>query len=227
MKENKDNSAVSNRSIMPAAITWFALAFAIRGAFVFNWFDICGLHPDLSLVGDAYEYKELADKLYQIALNSHTALDGHAAIDNTKSLISGLLMAGPVFPFYLAFGLAIGHWLQTFQQFLPIQTAPLLIQILVSSATVALLGACSEKLYKGTGKIAALLAALYPGFIINCHRLTTETLAIYLVTLALFAFLRVSKERKRSLQSLILLAVSLLYCNYCARLCCRYHYYLA
>ncbi|MCA0314092.1 MAG: hypothetical protein LCH63_09675 [Candidatus Melainabacteria bacterium] len=210
MKENKDNPAVSNRSIMTVSITWFALAFAIRGAFVFNWLDICGLHPDLSLVGDAYEYKELAEKLYQIALNGSVGLDSHTVIDNTKNLVSGLLMAGPVFPLYLAFGLAIGHWLQTFQQFLPIQTAPLLIQIFVSSATVALLGACSEKLYKGTGKIAALLASLYPGFIINCHRLTTESLAIFLVTLALFAFLRVSKERKRSLSSLILLAISLI-----------------
>lgn len=191
---------------MAVAITWFALAFAIRGAFVFNWLDLFGLHPDLSLVGDAYEYKELAENLYQLVL---LALNGHSPITTSKTLVTGLLMAGPVFPLYLAFGLAISHGLQTLQPFLPIQSAPLLMQIFVSSATVALLGACSDKLYKGTGKIAALLAALYPGFVINCHRLTTETLAIFLVTLAVFAFLRVSKEQKRSLPSLILLAVSL------------------
>jgi hypothetical protein len=169
------------------------------------WFNFGIEHVEVSFIGDPGGYTEEADLclrfgkmsslLGQIGL-SGTVAPAQAAelVSLTQTRLPDLRMNGPVFPLLIAsiFALAgtdpgtrgwhIGNWYVT------VSAHCFLVGL--NCLLIALVG---RKLWnRKVGFTAGLIAALYPGFIINSARLTTETFA---TTLMLALILLICKMR--------------------------------
>lgn len=162
------------------------------------WFNFSFEHVDYSLVGDAGGYTEEADTcltLWELGSRAGLArMTGH--IDTAEMLqllrlaskpLPDLRMNGPVFPIAIAtvFRLA-GHdvWVQSWHRghwYVPVLAQSLLVGL--NCLLIALVG--SRLFNRNVAVVAGLLAATYPGFIINSCRITTETFACTLMLLLL------------------------------------------
>ena len=68
---------------------------------------------------------------------------------------------------------------------------PVFSQCLISALTCLFIGLTASRTFsKGTGYIAALLAAVYPAFILNSGRLYSETFAAFLLSVLCYLTVR-------------------------------------
>ncbi|MBX9689495.1 MAG: glycosyltransferase family 39 protein [Candidatus Obscuribacterales bacterium] len=151
---------------------------------------------------DAFEYIKNAQALigffgqspafWQEAFN---CLSGSASADNLHLLKAGMeplkdfYISGPVFPAFLALIIAMVKGATADAQSL---WMPLLLgNSLVSAATVVFIALLAGQCFgRKTALIAALLAAFYPGFIVNSGRLYSETFAAFLLVMLSYIGLR-------------------------------------
>jgi 4-amino-4-deoxy-L-arabinose transferase-like glycosyltransferase len=178
----------------------FAVALIAR-----LWFNFSGSHVDVAFNSDAYEYLVDAQALQkwlmlpaQFWLNCLAAcilpIDPQqlALIKETLSPVREMSMAGPVFPLYLLLSFSV------FGQSIAASNAwaPLLVQSILTSLTcvlIALIGCiCWDQ---KTGVVAGLIAALYPGFLVNSGRLYMESFACFLVCAILWLLTRALVEQ--------------------------------
>ena len=84
---------------------------------------------------------------------------------------------------------------------------PVAAQSLLSAATASLLYAIGTRVWnRQVGICAGILAALYPGFIVNCGRLYPETFASFLLVLVAYITVRelTSNDNSSPYQTLVL-----------------------
>lgn len=73
--------------------------------------------------------------------------------------------------------------------------APILIQTFISAFTCTLIGLCANYAFNHkAGLWAALLAAIYPGFIVNTSRLYSEMFSCFFMCLSFYCLTRISKQ---------------------------------
>lgn len=77
-------------------------------------------------------------------------------------------------------------------------SAAILLQCMVSALACVFVGLAARRCFDchRIGLAAAVLAAVYPGFIVNCPRLLSETLACFFVSLALYLSIEVIACRR-------------------------------
>jgi hypothetical protein len=170
----------------------FVVALAIR-----LWFNFGTNHVNNYTSCDAWEYLSNASLLGQFldglskqspeffsaclsVLSSNTAGSNASILNAAFKPLSDFYISGPVFPAYLmlcftAFGQSFDAG--NFQQLLSIQSA-------ISALTcVAIAGIGSLLWTRNVGILAGVIAAFYPGFIVNSGRLYPETFAAFVLSL--------------------------------------------
>lgn len=162
------------RSLLVAYLAIFACALAIR-----LWFVLCDGHLAVSAVGDSSEYLRDAAALSQLLLQNK--FGDPVALKGIEEMMK---QAGIVFPAFLALGYALtGHVADGYSV-----NGPVILQSLVSALSCILVGLTASKCWNArVGVTAAILASLYPGFIVNNVRVLGENLAVFLISaVALF-----------------------------------------
>ncbi len=200
-----------------AKLQWFLFAGLI--ALVIRlWFCFSGGHVPSVYSCDASEYLRDAQYLETVShfpsnfwMDALKVILGVAPPDTvelTRQKMAILMplvkQSGFVFPFFIylshiIFGAPIDYsswW------------APILIQTLMSALTCILIGLCANYAFNyKAGLWAALLAAIYPGFIVNTSRLYSEMFSCFFMCLAFYCLARISKDG--SWKNFLLLGFSL------------------
>lgn len=166
----------------------FLLSLALR-----IWYNYFDLHINNFAACDAYEYLDNAHRLFELQslpaslwINCLSCLTGTGSADTWLTVRSALAplkdfhISGPIFPLYLALSLAVtgGTKLPLWAQWDNL----LAVQVVLSSVTASLLALVARDAYdRKVGLLSGLLAALYPGFIVNSGRLYSESFAAFLL----------------------------------------------
>jgi hypothetical protein len=194
--------------------TIFVLALVLR-----IWFNFFDVHVNNYSSCDAAEYLRNAvamqklvmiptDKwiagLQAIAANDQPALDAAKA---DFAVVSEMKQSGPIFPLFLIAADAIAGPRYQSVPWYP----PLVMQSAVSAATCALIYLCGVLCWgRGVGFVAGIMAAFYPGFIVNSGRLYSETFATFLLTAVMFIGIKCIIEKHLSLTWSLALGVLLM-----------------
>lgn len=159
------------------------------------WFNFAADHPNCAGCCDASEYvrnaaalssmlslpQEFWHKFFSCALGTASPAD----LESVRAYMSGLkevYQAGPVFPIFLTLSLSAAGFLFSNNPL----GAPVLVQSILSAAACCLIADFTGKAWsRKAGYIAAVIAAVYPGFVINSGRLYTESFATFLVCVML------------------------------------------
>ncbi len=173
-----------------ATIPWLALVFFLSVC-IRMWFAFVDGHTPLVYACDASEYLRDARGLFQL-LNAEDskqlfieafdklgkALPAQDAenLHNSFAPVKELAIAGPIFPLfillsYAGFGLPMDPtgWY-----------APVILQCLLTSLTCALIAWIGAKAWsREVGITAGIVAALYPGFIVNSVRMYSESFSCF------------------------------------------------
>ncbi|MGD9684663.1 MAG: glycosyltransferase family 39 protein [Candidatus Obscuribacterales bacterium] len=173
------------------------------------WFSFFDGHQVIAWSCDAYEYLQYAGALGELFRQIPRLIAGTA---DTAALMAPLAepvsRGGPLFPLFLAAAFAVsGNPAGVDNLF-----APVLAQALLSSSSCALIAVTASRLFGNRAGIAAgVLAALYPGFIVNSLRFYSETFATFFVALilALTVCLLGESRSRRSLILGLILGISL------------------
>lgn len=183
--QESTNSAALIESAEPAAAKkrrpylWlFVFALAIR-----LWFNFASEHTSAAGDCDAAEYLRYAAAISK--LDFIHPLFG----PEWKEFV----ITGPAFPIFL--------WLCSLFTLKPFDSSNhalfLAANSTVSAVTATLIGSMASKLWdRRTGFIAGVLAACYPGFIVNSGRLYSETFATFVETLVLWLACRICFHSK-------------------------------
>lgn len=174
-----------------AALVIFAIALALR-----LWFNFGTDHINAAAACDASEYIR-----YTAALSNLVA--SHQFGPQWKEFV----ITGPSFPIFL--------WLSSFcwTNFQSLATAPanwtlITANSAASALTALIISLLANRLWnRRTAYVAAVMAILYPGFIVNSGRLYSETFATCIETLAIWLACRVCSKDKSALENLGLGAV--------------------
>ena len=170
MGEGTDRSAAPERSFPWWIGAACAVGLALRLVYVFV------VKSGATLQGDAYYYH------YQASLN----VKGHWFVDPTvfltKHPVAALIPSAqhpPLFTLLLTAADAVG---------LQSTTAQLVLVCLIGTATIALTGMVAKDLVtRRAGVIAAVIAALYPGFWVFDGEIMSEALVMLLAALTILA----------------------------------------
>ncbi len=165
------------------------------------WFNFFTDHNNAhaAFACDASEYlrdaQGLASSLTKLCDQSKSVsasiqvLSGHATANEIAMLkdifapIQEMSISGPVFPVFLLICYKISGQDPSFAAWM----IPIGIQCVLSALTAVLIASLGNACWgKPTGIIAGVLAALYPGFIVNSGRLYSESFACFLICLALW-----------------------------------------
>lgn len=126
--------------------------------------------------------------------------------DSYKSLEELCRRSGPLFPLFIFLTCLAGGGTVSQTNLV----MPVLVQCLMSAMVPALLVYIGTKLWNlKIGVIAGLLAAFYPGFIINSARLLSEPFASFWLVLALAMILRINSQKRTSCFSAFVSGLSL------------------
>ena len=183
-----ESSAPSLAAMWLIALCTFIVAFAIRA-----WFGLADGHSQIVFACDASEYLRDASGLEQLLgqpsafwfdcvklLTGQLPASGVAEVRQTLSCVSELKQAGPVFPIFLSASyLLVG---------MPVSASnwavPVIAQSLLTSATCALVSIIGSHAWnRRVGLTAGILAAFYPGFIVNSARMYSESFSTFLLCL--------------------------------------------
>jgi hypothetical protein len=191
-KAAKDSAARRNKLIFAGI---FAGALAIR-----LWFNFAADHANCAGCCDASEYvrnaaalssmlslpQEFWHKFFGCAFGAASPAD----LESVRLYMSGLkevYQAGPVFPIFLTLSFSAAGFLFTGNPL----GAPVLVQSVLSAAACCLIADFTSKAWsRSAGYTAGVIAALYPGFIVNSGRLYTESFATFLVCVLLALVVR-------------------------------------
>lgn len=173
----------------------FATALSVR-----LWFNFAADHANCAGCCDASEYvrnaaalssmlglpQDFWHKFFNCALGSASSAD----LESVRSAMSGLkevYQAGPVFPIFLTLSFSVAGFLFSNNPL----GAPVLVQSILSAIACCLIADFTSKAWtRVVGYTAGLIAAVYPGFIINSGRLYTESFATFLVCVLLALVVR-------------------------------------
>jgi len=149
---------------------------AVRLCFIF----VDG-HLAMAAIGDSSEYLKDAHEFYNVLTNSAPPV----------SLALMMKQAGCVFPLFLIFSYFIsGHIPDGYSVI-----GPLLGQSLFSALTCIFIALTAKRCWDARiGLLSATLAIFYPGFIVNCSRVLSENLAVFLVTLVSYLTVSLIQE---------------------------------
>jgi len=188
-KDEKPNPASSACSETASMRLWliaiFALALGIR-----SWFAFADGHSAIVFSCDASEYLRDARGIAQLLTNSPDWTETIRLLGNSLSSqevvqlrqqfapVKELAIAGPIFPLgllisFASFGLPVAqtNW-----------HAPVIFQIVISAVTCTLIAYIGKFAWnKYTGIAAGIIAALYPGFIVNSIRMYSESFSCFLL----------------------------------------------
>ncbi|MGE0265160.1 MAG: ArnT family glycosyltransferase [Candidatus Obscuribacterales bacterium] len=175
----------------------FLLALSLRAGFAY-----LETGPDYRYALDAAEYARSASALAaflqappdiagdMIKVFSGSGSYDSAAYEPLKEMVS---QSGVIYPLFLVlaqklFGQPVGSDF----------SAAILLQCMVSALACVFVGLAARRCFDchRIGLSAAVLAAVYPGFIVNCPRLLSETLAAFFVSLALYLAIEVIACRR-------------------------------
>jgi hypothetical protein len=173
----------------------FAGALAIR-----LWFNFAADHANCAGCCDASEYVRnaaalssmlsLPQEFWHKFLSCAFGAASPADLESVRSYMSGLkevYQAGPVFPIFLTFS----FWLAGFLFAGNPLGAPVLVQSVLSAVACCLIADFTGKAWsRSAGYTAGVIAAIYPGFIVNSGRLYTESFATFLVCVLLALVVR-------------------------------------
>ncbi|HEY9793566.1 MAG TPA: hypothetical protein V6D22_24420 [Candidatus Obscuribacterales bacterium] len=187
--------------LLMAAITFIALCFRY-------WFNFLDSHLNDFNACDASEYLRNAAALVDALKlpttfwpDSWAVIVGHATpqvVDHLRAQLAsllGLAMSGPIFPIFIAWSYALAAAPFNIADY----GAPVLGQSLISGLTCLFIGLTASRVYgKGSGYCAALLAAVYPAFIINSGRLYSETFAAFLLSIVCYITVNNFSEEHRT-----------------------------
>lgn len=201
-----------NAGVVLAAI--FALALAVRLAFNL-WLP----HINNFAACDAYEYIQNAHALIGLAQSPATfwqdclaCLAGTASVAAAQHVsqvlasMKGFAISGPIFPAYLAVSLVLSGAAS-----LPDYAAwPHLLvgQSIMSAAMCVFIALAGFNCFgRRAGIAAGLLAALYPGFIVNSGRLYSESFACVLLSALIWMVTRSFRKGANTLPVVFLTGV--------------------
>ncbi len=198
-------------SVILPYVAVFVAALAAR-----VWFNLYAGHINCYATADAWEYLHNGQALANL---SHlpsagfwrevvTAIVGGAQSTAWTSVkaqlqpVYALLTSGPVYPLYLAFT----YWIAGQQYNVANWIPPVLNQAFISALTCVLITAIGSAAWsRRVGVLAGLIAAFYPGFIVNSNRLVTETVACFLLAAVVWLTVRgVQQGRFRAWELLAL-----------------------
>jgi len=165
----------------------FFLALAIR-----LWFNFIDVHVNVAFSSDAAEYLRVAqglnraihlpfqfwaDALNTIRLHSPNSPES-LGLQHQLVFLNELSRGSPIFPLYILLGFAVFGVSATAANW----GAPIAVQCLFTSVAAFLIALTASNLWnRKAGFAAGLLAAVYPGFIVNSGRLYSESLAAFLI----------------------------------------------
>lgn len=199
----KKPSKSLGKSLVSSHFWTYAIIFLVALA-ARLWFNFGIAHVNNYTSCDAWEYLSNAGLLgqfldglskqspdfYNACLN---VLSGNSAGSNATLLqttfkpLSDFYISGPVFPAYLMLCFtAFGQSFDTgnFQQLLSVQS------VISAFTCVAIAGIGSFLWARNVGVLAGVIAALYPGFIVNSGRLYPETFAAFILSLIVLITVR-------------------------------------
>jgi 4-amino-4-deoxy-L-arabinose transferase-like glycosyltransferase len=175
----------NKRPKLPAIAGILALAALLRCLVILAWFLLNGNT-------EALHYPDTATYLAPAqSLLDHGTLERNGSPE---------IIRGPGYPLLLTLGLAAGH----------VEAVTVLLQMLLSVATVYLVYRCALELANGQTRLALAAAALYavePLSVVYSCLLLTETLFTFLIASFLFALIHFLKHD--SARSLLIAAVLL------------------
>ncbi|HEY9683966.1 MAG TPA: hypothetical protein V6C86_20460 [Oculatellaceae cyanobacterium] len=192
---------LASRRTLLADLAVFALALTLR-----LWFCLASNVPNVSLAADASEYLRYAQGLntvlhlpVQFWLDTVSCAFVHTpttTITPGLSQLHEMSRSGYIFPMFLWFTFALAgmapdsaHW-----------QIPIMAQCIVSSIGCVVVGKIGQNLWdEKTGLTAAVLAAIYPGFIVNCARLYSDPFAEILSCIALLISTDILVKRKSNI----------------------------
>ena len=194
---------IKRTNTITAYLLVFILAFIIR-----IWFAFLDGHQALFTACDASEYIAKAKELEEFIFESRDLLFGtevlkiEALHDRFQCLEELCKRSGPVYPLFLI----SCCWVSGTEFSTSNLEAPIIGQCMLTSlvcCTVTFLGANLWNFR--TGLTAGILAALYPGLIVNSARLLSEPFACFWLTLSMVFLCRVVLgERLKKLDSFML-----------------------
>ncbi|QQR56374.1 MAG: glycosyltransferase family 39 protein [Candidatus Melainabacteria bacterium] len=154
----------------------FVIALAVRLCFVF-----ADGHLAIAAIGDSSEYLKDAHEFYKVLTNQA----------EFSSLALMMKQAGCVFPLFLIFSYFISGHIPDGNSVI----GPLLGQCLISALSCVLIAMTAKRCWSAPiGFVSAALAIFYPGFIVNCARVLSENLAVFLVTVASYLTVSLIQE---------------------------------
>lgn len=197
-------------------VLFFAFALAIR--LLYNY---VLPHVNNFASCDAFEYINNSQALLQLMsrptdfwIKCANCLAGTANAGEWASIKAALAplkdfyISGPVFPAFLALSVAIVGGVKSNVHSL--WQVLLFGNSMVSALSCVFIALMAKEAFgEKTGRIAALLSALYPGFIVNSGRLYSETFALFLLTALSYLTLRgfrADKENKGNNMVLVFLS---------------------
>lgn len=202
--------------VLFAYVVLFFLALSIR-----SWFAFGVDNQALFYACDASEYVRSANSLavllerpIEFFVESGKGLldllspERYAELTGIYSpLKEAVGQSGIVYPLYLVISqLAFGQAATTFDF-----SASVLSQCLLSAFTCVLIGLIAARCWNHkVGILAALLAALYPGFVVNAARLLSETLACFWVCVVVLLTIETIVRSRWQLAGALGIALSIL-----------------
>lgn len=169
----------------------FVLSLVIR-----LWFNFVDVHPVNAFACDASEYMRNARaflslfeqplSFYQSLISMQFGCLGAQECESVKNILAGfaeLAISGPIFPLYILSSFMIVGCKFNMLAYQP----PVFLQSVVSSLSSVFVLLTAKRLYgRQAGVIAGLIAAFYPGFIVNSGRLYSESFATFLLSMILY-----------------------------------------
>ena len=201
-----------NRQTIGAFFFVFVAALALR-----LWFNFVGDHPNVTFAEDGAEYLRIAQGLNLVShlpaqfwastiktLFSAGSSPESLNIQQQLSALSEMQRGGLCFPAYLLFAFTIGGATPSVVNW----ATPVAFQSAISAASAVLIAATALTVWnRKTAITAGVIAALYPGFVINSGRMCSETFAVFLICCSLFCCVRLAKSERRSAFSCFTLGV--------------------
>ncbi|MBX9671243.1 MAG: hypothetical protein K2X93_26885 [Candidatus Obscuribacterales bacterium] len=195
-----------HEAALGAIFPWLALVFVLSMC-VRMWFALVDGHTSIVYACDASEYLRDARGLFQLVNTNDSKELFFSAFDslgktlssqeaeklhNTFAPVKELAIAGPLFPLFIllshtCLGLAVNQsgWY-----------APVIMQCLLTSITTVLIAWIGAKAWsKEAGITAGLIAALYPGFIVNSMRMYSESFSCFWLCLVVALTIPVVERR--------------------------------
>jgi 4-amino-4-deoxy-L-arabinose transferase-like glycosyltransferase len=206
------SSFLTTRVELLVDVAVFGLAFAVR-----LWFNFVSNVPNVCLAGDASEYVRIAQGLntafhlplqFWVDTIFNTAAHPQTASANPPQLaqLHEMSRSGYIFPLFLLLAFAAGgnapdsaHW-----------QIPVGVQCLATAASCTVISKIALQLWdKKTAVTAGVLAALYPGFVVNSGRLYSDLFAETLCCVALLVSTNILIKRKSNIWLSLLLGALL------------------